>query len=117
MSQENPYSADFLRKTEWGEYRELDTGEWETVWQISFREGAPSQEITDVLHDPSIGFRSYLRRRGSGEEAELVVVSQEHSTSAVNYPATYSSFRIVNEEVGEIEKIQGLPRDWYPPFR
>ncbi|UNZ17804.1 hypothetical protein [Streptomyces sp. 891-h] len=117
MNQE--YSAAFLWQTEWGDYRELDGGGWETVWRITFRPGGGSpQENVEIFDDPSIGFRSFLRS-GAGVEpaAELVVISREHSMSAVNYPATYSSFRIVNDEVAEIQQIQGLPRAWYPPFR
>jgi len=110
------YSASFLRQTKWGDFRELDSGEWETVWRITFRPGDSPQEDVDILDDPSIGFHSRLRG-GTEEETELVVTSREHSMSAVNYPATYSSFRIVNDQVAEIQQIQGLPRDWYPPFR
>ncbi|MFE9335930.1 hypothetical protein [Streptomyces sp. NPDC007063] len=115
--QMNPeYSASYLRQTKWGDYRELDNGQWETVWRITFRPGYSPRRDVDILDDPSIGFHSYLRG-STEEEAELVVISQEHSASAVNYPATYSSFRIVNDEVADIQQIQGLPRDWYPPFR
>lgn len=37
--------------------------------------------------------------------------------SAVNYPMTYKCFRIVNDSIAEINKIQSLPKDWYAPFR
>ncbi|MFH8768169.1 hypothetical protein [Streptomyces sp. NPDC017958] len=69
-----------------------------------------------MFQNASIGFISIIEFLGM-RNAELRIHTKEQAMSAVNYPATYSSFRIVNDELAEIEAIQGLPRDWYPPFR
>lgn len=52
-----------------------------------------------------------------GVDGELHIFTREHAMSAVYYPLTYKSLRIVNDSIAEIDKIQGLPRDWYAPFR
>ena len=37
--------------------------------------------------------------------------------SASYYPLTFEAFGIINDRFGIISEIEGLPRDWYAPFR
>ncbi|RKN46685.1 hypothetical protein [Streptomyces hoynatensis] len=114
----NEYSAAFLRPTKWGEITRLDDGRWETVWALSFTAPAPAGE-TPVHRNDRIGFRSTLRVPDEGDRTagQLRVVTEEEAMSAVNYPETFTSFRLVHETVAAIRTIQGLPREWYAPFR
>lgn len=112
---EGPYPASALRKTKWGDFNELDNGTWETIWTLTLR-GDHAREVVEVFRSESIGFTAVIAFLGM-RNAEMRVSTREHAMSAVNYPATYTSFRIVNDELAEIETIQGQPRDWYAPFR
>ncbi|MCP2320863.1 hypothetical protein APR12_006253 [Nocardia amikacinitolerans] len=85
------------------------------MWQLEFLSSYRERSV-NVLSDSMIGFRAVLEMKG-GVDGELHIFTSEHAMSAVNYPMTYKSFRIVNDSIAEIDKIQGLPRDWYAPFR
>ncbi len=115
MPNEDPYPASALRKTKWGEFRQLSDGSWQTTWTLILCDNH-TREAVAVHHNESIGFTSSVHFLGM-RNAELQVLTREQPMSAVNYPATYMSFRIVNDELAEIDTIQGLPRNWYPPFR
>jgi hypothetical protein len=112
---ENEYPASALYPTKWGEFFQRSDGKWETVWLLLLAHSVESREIA-VHSDDSAGLVVTLH--GSGKsEAELRVVTREHAMAAENYPATYKAFRLVDETIARIEEIQGLPRDWYAPFR
>lgn len=112
---ENPeYSESNIKKTVWGDITHLADGRWSTVWQLEF--SVPHSERTiDVISDSAVGFDAVLKI--NGRRGTLNIVTREHAMSGVNYPMTYKCFRIVNDDIGEIWKIQGRPRDWYAPFR
>ncbi|GAA3086011.1 hypothetical protein GCM10010449_07060 [Streptomyces rectiviolaceus] len=109
------YSASDLRKTEWGTFERQDSGSWKTVWRLTLRNSRSEGQV-DVFRDDAIGFVSTIHFTGS-PSAQLLVITREHAMSPEYYPATYTSFRIINDELSEIDKIQDLPRDWYAPFR
>ncbi|WP_344534951.1 hypothetical protein [Streptomyces albiaxialis] len=110
------YSVSYLRKTKWGDVRKLEDGSWETTWSLTLKQADAQVCESVVLSDPRIGFESHLAVV-SPQDVRLVVITSEHAMSAVNYQPTYSSLRIVNDDIAEIESIQGLPKNWYAPFR
>lgn len=109
------YSPSDLRKTRWGDSRKLSDGTWETVWNV---EVVPECSLTSVslFRDESIGFTS-TAVFSTPHSAQIKVITREQAMSTEYYPATFTSFRIMNDEVAEISTIQGLPRDWYAPLR
>ncbi|WP_378730821.1 hypothetical protein [Nocardia brasiliensis] len=111
----NEYSAADLRKTVWGNITELDDGRWETVWHLEF---PTSQErtVVEVYRDDGIGFCATLQVTGD-RVGELRVLTREQAMSAEYYSPTFTCFGIVNDSLAEIGTIQGLPKDWYAPFR
>ncbi|MGW5381458.1 hypothetical protein [Nocardia sp. NPDC003963] len=116
MTHESPeYSGANLRPTVWGEVTESTDGYWETVWRLGFTGPQPRRSLLVQANDES-GFRATLETDGSADGV-LRVRTRADAMSAVYYPLTFTSFAVVNDTVGEIREIQGLPRDWYAPFR
>jgi hypothetical protein len=116
MSDESgTYSAAALKKTKWGKIAALDGGKWETVWDLSFTSEVPDAPV-NIHEDADIGFSSTLEPAQDGS-AVLRIVTRRHAMSPEYYSPTFTSFRIVNDDVAEVLTIQGLPRDWYAPFR
>ncbi|MGK5641693.1 hypothetical protein ACSNOK_25735 [Streptomyces sp. URMC 126] len=76
----------------------------------------PAREPVLILCDTAAGFRAALDLTDP-REARLRVTTRDHAMSAAHFPLTYTAFRLVDDEVGRIGEIQGLPRDWYAPFR
>ncbi|MDT0321423.1 hypothetical protein [Streptomyces millisiae] len=114
------YTAAALYPTTWGAVCELPDGRWETTWDLTLatplREAAGADDI-DVHQDETIGFRAVLKPDAKRGQARLRVVTDEPAMSAVYFPATFTAFGILNDQVAQIETIQGLPRGWYAPFR
>ncbi|WP_062996570.1 hypothetical protein [Nocardia jinanensis] len=116
MTEEPPgYSAAHLRPTVWGTRAELDNGQWETVWRLTFATPQPRRSVP-IHVDEKSGFRAILETNG-GTRGDLRVSTRGDAMSAAYYPLTFTSFAIVNDSVAEIREIQGRPRDWYAPFR
>ncbi|MEV6335544.1 hypothetical protein AB0M12_12615 [Nocardia vinacea] len=109
------YSAEHVRKTTWGDIAEHEGGRWETVWHLSFVEPHPAAVIA-IHSNEEIGFEGTLHIL-ENSAGELRVITDEEAMSPEYYSPTYVCFRIVNDDIAEIGTIQGLPRDWYAPFR
>ncbi|MFI7669048.1 hypothetical protein [Nocardia sp. NPDC049526] len=109
------YSAEHIRKTTWGDVTDLEGGRWETVWHLSFVEPHPVATI-EIDSDDEIGFRGTLHIL-ENSAGELRVVTDDEPMLPEYYSPTYVCFRIVHDDIAEIGTIQGLPRDWYAPFR
>ncbi|MET9106889.1 hypothetical protein [Streptomyces zhihengii] len=115
MSGEHDYSAASIRKTVWGKVFEQSDG-WRTVWMLEMDSERVPESGLDITRDADLGFTSRLspvRIR----LCSLEVFTNRPAMSGEYYSPTFRSFRIVNDKIGEIEKIEGLPRDWYAPFR
>ncbi|WP_156959839.1 hypothetical protein [Nocardia sp. BMG51109] len=109
------YSVANLRKTSWGGFRELDDESWETIWHLEFSTPQESLE-TEVYNDDDIGFRAVLKI-SSDTAGRLHIFTRESAMSAVNYSPTFKCFGIINDDIAELAKIEGLPKEWYSPFR
>ncbi|MGY0497346.1 hypothetical protein ACWZHB_02460 [Nocardia sp. FBN12] len=109
------YSASNIKKTTWGSVRDMGDGCWETVWQLTFKAAHPLGDV-DVFRSSDGSFSAELRMVGSAN-GELRVTTNNDAMDAENYPHTYTCFRIINDEYGEIETIETHPKEWYPPFR
>ncbi|MFD4434182.1 hypothetical protein, partial [Nocardia sp. NPDC058497] len=68
-----------------------------------------------VYHDESIGFAADLHVMQ--EQGTLTIATQRFAASPEYYPATYATFRIINDTIANIETIEGKPKCWYAPFR
>ncbi|MEU4813249.1 hypothetical protein AB0H20_28945 [Nocardia fluminea] len=109
------YSASNIKKTTWGRVREFGDGYWETVWQLTFKSTQPLGDV-DVFRSSDGSFFADLRMIDS-TNGELRVTTNKDAMAAENYPHTYTCFRIINDEFGEIETIEAHPKEWYSPFR
>ncbi|UFS96292.1 hypothetical protein [Nocardia huaxiensis] len=109
------YSASKVRKTVWGETSKREDGRWETVWSIDFV-GMPEVGEVVIYRDDSIGYDATLKVAGEAR-GELRVATSSVPMDPTYYPATWKALEIVNDSIEEIRSIQGLPRDWYAPFR
>jgi hypothetical protein len=70
----------------------------------------------EVFRDDAQGFAAELHVIAPGE-ATLEVRTSREAMSPEYYPLTFTSFRVVNDELEVIQTIEDLPRDWYAPFR
>ncbi|MFC4374577.1 hypothetical protein ACFO5K_10740 [Nocardia halotolerans] len=109
------YSSSDIKETTWGSVRDLGDGRWETVWQLTFKSLRPLGNV-GVFRSDDGSFCAELRMTGS-TSGELRVTTKSDAMAAENYSPTYASFRIINDEYGEIETIETQLKDWYPPFR
>ncbi len=110
------YSAAQIKKTTWGKTSESAEGGWETVWKFEMDTSRIGDSSVQVHSDDELGFNARLYVVENGR-ANLVVRTVGHAMLAEYYPLTFTSFRLVNDNLGAIETIEGLPRDWYAPFR
>ncbi|MGW7024975.1 hypothetical protein ACWGGS_37290 [Streptomyces decoyicus] len=111
----SPYNASAIKKTTWGAFAQNPDETWETTWKLSMK-AAPKQNSILILKDDKAGFAAILHT-SNPMESQLLIKTRDHAMSAIYYPLTFQAFGIVNDEFGEIDKIEGLPRDWYAPFR
>ncbi|APA96704.1 hypothetical protein NS506_02642 [Nocardia seriolae] len=109
------YSSSRIHKTVWGEFSELEGGTWETMWQLGFAVPGPAGGW-EIYSDERIGFVAKLRI-SEEDGGELRISTRCWALSAEYYSPTFKSFSVVNDSVAAISTIQGLPRDWYAPFR
>ncbi|WP_153548022.1 hypothetical protein [Streptomyces sp. RB17] len=116
MTSGNDYSAAKIRKTVWGHVEPGQDGGWVTTWRFTMDTSRVLGEAIEIVSEVECGFESRLNVAASGEST-LTVKTVRPAMSAEYYPLTFRSFRIVNDEIGIIETIEGLPRDWYAPFR
>ena len=112
----NEYSAAEIRKTTWGRIEAASGGGWKTTWQFAMDTSQAAKGVIRVVSDAESGFESWLEVTAPGRST-LTVMTARSAMSAEYYPLTFRSFRIVNDDIGVIETIEGLPRDWYAPFR
>lgn len=110
------YSAAEIKKTVWGKISEVADGGWETVWEFEMDTAAVGDATCQVHRDGESGFNARLVVLAPGR-ANLIVSTVGHAMLAEYYPLTFMSFRLVNDNIGVIDRIEGLPRDWYAPFR
>ncbi|WP_152646357.1 hypothetical protein [Streptacidiphilus albus] len=87
-----------------------------TIWRLKMDTPLTVGEKREIMTDIESGFQAVLSSSMPGELI-LQVNTERPAMSPEYYPLTFSSFRIVNDEIGPIETIEGLPRDWYAPFR
>ncbi|MEU6280044.1 hypothetical protein [Streptomyces sp. NPDC047028] len=116
MSSGNGYSVAEIRKTVWGHVEPDRGGGWVTTWRFTMDTSQVPDEAIEIVSEAGSGFESRLKATASGE-CTLTVKTTMPAMSAEYYSLTFRSFRIVNDEIGVIETIEGLPRDWYAPFR
>jgi hypothetical protein len=109
------YSAALINKTVWGEISQAPGGKWLTTWRFQMDTSKVSSPL-EVKADAEVGFTAMLHIVEPGMSI-LRVLTSRPAMSAEYYPLTFSCFRIVNDEIGAIETIEDLPRDWYAPFR
>jgi hypothetical protein len=110
------YESVHVKKTVWGECSQCDGGGWLTTWTLQMDTSRVRSSNVDVVYERQVGFKSWLVVVDPGE-SRLLVKTRESPMSAQYYPLTFKSFWIVNDSVGGIATIQGLPGDWYAPFR
>lgn len=110
------YQAGDIKKTVWGQIRETRDGAWLTSWALGMDASRARDWNPVILVEPEVGFEAELQIVDT-ESATLQIKTTAPAMSAEYYPLTFSSFRIVNDEIGEIWTIEGLPRNWYAPFR
>jgi hypothetical protein len=110
------YSAAQIKKTTWGEIAEIAPGVWKTVWELAMDTSRIDAGPLLIHSDDGLGFIAQLYPADTGR-VRLTVYATGHAMRAEYYPLTFTTFRLVNDDVGEIETIEGLPRDWYSPFR
>jgi hypothetical protein len=116
MSSGDEYSATVIRKTVWGQISPASDGGWVTLWRFQMDTTRITSVPTEVVRDNEQGFSAELHMTAPGE-ASLQVRTLQEAMTPEYYPLTFKSFRIVNDELGIIKTIEGLPRDWYAPFR
>lgn len=110
------YSTASIKKTVWGGISPAPDGEWFTTWHLEMDTSGSLIGETEIEHNQDLGFFAVLKVLGDGSSVLSIRTSQD-PMSAEYYPLTFKCFRIINDEIGNIRTIQGLPRDWYAPFR
>lgn len=116
VNNSSDYSDAVIRKTRWGQVEADPTGGWVTIWHLVMDTTRVPDGRVDVISDAECGFDSKLIVETAGI-ASLVIATTEHAMSASYYPLTFEAFGIINDRFGIISEIEGLPRDWYAPFR
>jgi hypothetical protein len=116
MSSGDEYAAAVIKKTVWGQVASTPDGSWVTEWHFKMDTSHVSSTDLEIKTDPDEGFTAVLHVSEPGS-ATLRVQTSRQAMSPEYYPMTFASFRIVNDEIGTIETIENLPRDWYAPFR
>lgn len=110
------YSAAVIKKTVWAQISAVPDGGWMTVWRFRMDTTHVTDMRTEVVRDDEHGFSAELHVTAPGE-AVLQVRTLREAMSPGYYSLTFTCFRVVNDELGNIETIEDLPRDWYAPFR
>ena len=116
MSSGDEYTAAVIKKTVWGQIKSISDGAWVTEWHLHMNTSGVSSDELEIKRDTDQGFAAVLQVTGPGL-ATLRVRTLRQAMSPEYYPMTFACFRIVNDEIGIIETIESLPRDWYAPFR
>lgn len=113
------YASATVRKTRWGAVTGNGGGSWTTRWRIGIQPAdhpLGGRDSVEILRDDELGFVAVVSVVAA-DQLELRIDTAEHAMSAPYYPPTFQAFGAVDSTIASVVTIEGLPKEWYAPFR
>ncbi len=112
------YKANDIKPIRWGTLVRLSPNRWRTTWTIELEAMDTSQidEVVSAAYEPLAGFEAELTMPGP-YTIIAVIETTRWGMELDYYELTYRLFRLINFRIGRIRFINGVPRDWWRPFR
>ena len=100
----------------WPDLHQLDDGRWSREWEITLKaEPAHAEKLAELAENLSSECNE-VKFAFDGKKLKVRVVSSEWGWEPAQYTLSYGMLESVDREVGEIETIQGQPRDLWNPW-
>lgn len=112
----NEYSTESVVRTRFPSWHQAADGTWSRTWHLVM-EKAFAEKLGHEF-DLSGEYDIALLRVDSENSASLITSTREDPMSdELFYFAAYRLLIAIDERIGKIATIEGLPRDAYQPFR
>jgi hypothetical protein len=112
----NQYDADKIVIHNWPEAIQLSDGKWARNWDITFKQSWKTSKISEVSDE--LSYQGFSVRISFIQEKKysFQIITDDWSWEDYLYFNTYKMFEEINDLIGEIETIQGQPRDCWDPW-
>jgi hypothetical protein len=112
------YSANELRPVAFPRWQRGSDGVWARDWTIRLTRPIDDDGRAKLhtLSDDSVSVDAVIADDGQSLRLRTTTTGEAQSDE-IFFWAAYRMLRRLNDEIGDIELIQGQPRVWWQPFR